>query len=277
VTLDTTLPRVTIDTPEDGSWVQSETVDVTGHVEDPSPIRSVSVNAVGATLTGSTFKALQVPVGTGRITAHAEDVAGNAGEATIELRVDRNAPMVEITSPPAQTWVRGPHVEVGGSVDDAERSPVVVEVNGRMEDDPLPTVPRSFRAVVDAGEGPLDLVATARDGAGNAASTPPWRVYVDYKAPEITLSQPVKTPITKAASIRVAGTVTDISPSTLTIGGTSVPVAPDGSFSADVPLPGEGEQTIALVATDAVGLTGTLDLRGCDSSPRWRGTSSPFP
>ncbi len=261
VTLDTTTPKVMIDTPPDGSWTASEAVDVTGHVEDASPIRTVTVNGAAATLSGSTFTAPGVPVGAGRITARAEDAAGNAGEAAVDLRVDRTAPVVAITSPAADTWVRGPRVEAGGTVDDAEKSPVLVEVNGTVETDPQPGVPRAFEAVVDAGEGSLDLVATARDEAGNAAHTSAWRVNVDYTAPVITLTEPVGTPITKEATLRVAGSVTDLSPSTLTIGGTAAPVAPGGSFSADVPLAGEGEQEVALVATDSVGLPGTLDLR----------------
>ncbi len=261
VTLDTKPPKVTIGTPQDDSWTSMETVEVTGHVEDDSPIRTVTVNNVGATLTGSEFRAPQVPVGTGTITATAEDTAGNAGEAAIQLHVDRGAPTVVITKPEENTWVRGPQVEVIGTVGDPEGSPVVVEVNGHGEKDPLQTVPRTFTAVVDAGEGPLDLVATARDEAGNPASTPAWRVYVDFKEPVITLREPKGRPITNGTKLHVEGSVSDISPCKLTIGGESVDVVSDGRFSADVSLTGEGELTIPLVATDSVELTGTLDLR----------------
>lgn len=259
VTLDTRQPVVTIDTPQDGSWTGLDAINVTGHVEDASPTKAVTVNGVAAALTGAMFTASDVPVGAGRITARAEDAAGNTGETAIDLRFDRNPPTVTITSPGRDTWVLGPHVEVAGSVTDAEGSAVVVEVNGRMETDPLPIVPRSFHAVVDAGEGPLELVATARDEAGNAGVSLPHPVNVDYTAPVITLTEPADVPVTNATSLHLVGTVVDISPTTLTVGGTSVEVLPDGSFTADVPLPDEGEREIVLVATDSVGLVGTLD------------------
>ena len=155
--------------------------------------------------------------------------------------------------------MRGPQLEVTGSVADAGGTSVMVDVNGQMEQDPTLGVPRSFRALVNASEGPLELVATARDAAGNTAVTPPRDVKVDFTKPVITLREPQGQPITSAASVRVEGTVSDLSPTTLTIDGTQAAVGADGGFSADVPL-GEGEQTIALVATDSVGLVGTLEL-----------------
>ena len=58
--------------------------------------------------------------------------------------------------------------------------------------------------------------------------------------------------------MHVEGTVSDLSPTTLAIDGTPAAVGAAAASRRTCPL-GEGEQTIALVATDSVGLVGTLD------------------
>jgi hypothetical protein len=261
--LDTIAPKVTIDDPQDQSWTNGEPVTVSGHVEDASPILEVKVGEAAAALTqtstGATFTATGVSVATGTITARARDAADNPGEATIELKVDRKAPEVWIETPLADAWVRGPQVEVTGGVKDAEGSPVLVYVNESMEQDPTPAPERAFHAFVSAGEGSLDLVATARDKADNASDPKHRTVNVDFTKPVIKLDEPKDPPITNATSLHVEGTVSDISPTTLKVDGTPVSVEAGGGFSAEIPLGGEGVQAIDFVATDSVGLVGTLE------------------
>jgi hypothetical protein len=252
---------VWIDAPPDQSWTNAQTVTVSGHVEDASPILEVTVGDVTATLTatptGATFAAAGVPVGTGTIEARARDAAENPGEATIGLKVDRNPPVVEIQTPEADAWVLGPGVEVTGTAYDPEGSRVIVRV-GDVEAQFSPLDPRKFRAVVPAtAEGALILVATAWDEAGNDTSTPSRSVKVDFTKPVITLTDPASPPITNATVLHVEGTVEDLSPTTLKIDGTPVAVGADGGFSADVPLAGEGVRTIPFEATDKVNLVGT--------------------
>ena len=167
-------PLVTIDTPRTTPGPRGD-----GHGHGPRRGRLADRVGDGRTAwrrrsTGSTFTASGVPVGTGRITAQAEDAAGNGGETSIALRPDRNAPDGRITSPPRDVVGAGPARGGAGTVADAEGSSVLVEVNGQVETGSPADGPAQLPGVVDAGEGPLDLVATARDAAGNAASTPPY-------------------------------------------------------------------------------------------------------
>ena len=64
VTLDTTPPVVTITSPANGSLTAEASTSVTGTVFDASPIASLTVNGVVATLTGSAFSA-SVPLADG--------------------------------------------------------------------------------------------------------------------------------------------------------------------------------------------------------------------
>jgi hypothetical protein len=260
--LDTIAPRILYKTPQPGSRVGGATVDVTGEVQDASPIVRVSLGNREGQVTGKAFSVPGVPVGDGpdvKLAGEAEDAAGNVGHEPLDLVVDRSPPQVWIDTPTEGAWVRGPLVEVTGGVKDAEGSPVLVYVNEAMEQEPTPAPERGFHAFVNAGEGSLALVATARDEVPNAASTPPRNVNVDSGEPVITVDDPEGTPITNADTLHVAGTVKDISPTTLTVGGTPAVVGGDGRFSVDVPLGGEGEQTIELVATDSVNLVGKLE------------------
>src|SRR5436309_2289649 len=58
--------------------------------------------------------------------------------------------------------------------------------------------------------------------------------------------------VTRQTSVRVQGTVTDTSPTTVSVAGVVVPVSM-GAFASDVPLGADGDAAIAVIATDAAG------------------------
>ena len=153
-------------------------MDVKGEVKDASPIAWVRIAGREAQLSGTTFTATGVPIGDGpevSLTGEAEDAAGNLGRGVLPLIVDRQPPAVTIDRPEADAYVRGPVLEVEGTVTD--QGDVTVEVNGVPEDVPASLrAPRSYRARVPVTDAATSaIVATAIDAAGNRGSAPGGR------------------------------------------------------------------------------------------------------
>jgi hypothetical protein len=252
--VDTTAPQVTIVEPADNQYTSLNAIDVSGGVADASPF-TVRVEGVDATVTGTSFKATGVTVGAGpeaTLRVVATDAAGHTGEATVRVRIDRDPPVLALTGPTAGAFLRGPVLEVIGTVTDA--SATVVMVNGET----MATSDGTFAGSIAAVDGPLSITATAVDAAGNRAVAE-RSVTVDSLPPGVTITEPVTGLITRAAQVRVTGIVTDASAVTVRIGGADVPVV-DGSFATDHALPTEGANAILVSATDAAGNETTVDL-----------------
>ncbi len=255
-TVDTKAPQVTILRPMDGDWTNAAAIEVAGGVVDASPV-SVTVDGVAAAVTGSSFTAAGVFVGDGpevTLRALAVDAAGNEGEATVLVKVDRTAPTLRITQPAAGSLLRGSFVDVAGTY--TSGSPAAIEVNGQVA-----TVDAGgFTARVPAAEGTLTLSANLRNAAGGSA-TDSVSVTLDATPPVVQVSEPAPGTITRAASVTVSGHVSDASPVSLRVSGVDVPVSPDGSFAGEVPLAGnDGPSTLLFEATDAAGNVGTAAL-----------------
>ncbi len=126
VTLDTIPSVVSISNPEDGVVVATESVSVSGTLDDSA---TVSVNGISATIGNGTFTADAVPLteGPNTITATATDPAGNVGEDAIEVIRDTTAPVVVIVSPLDGVTVSSSPITVSGAVDD---DTATVTVNG---------------------------------------------------------------------------------------------------------------------------------------------------
>lgn len=112
VTLDTTPPRITIDSPADGFSTSDASITVTGIANDTvvgtvnSQHMQVSVNGVTAQVANRSFQALNVPLSLGAniISAVATDQAGNG--ATARITVNRTAgtqPRITVVSGNNQT------------------------------------------------------------------------------------------------------------------------------------------------------------------------------
>ena len=278
VTLDMVPPGLAITEPAEGAYTSAATVDVRGDVTDSSPV-AVRVQGVAASVQGTSFLATAVPVGDGPeavLQAVAEDAAGNQTTRTRTLHVDRTAPVVEITSPQPGAVVAVALVDVTGTVSDA--APALVYVNDLPAEvgQPGPDGKRPFSARVALSEGQGTVTATARDAANNVG-TAEVQVTVDSTPPVIVVGEPAAGLVTNAATVRVAGTVTDATAETLTVGAQTVPVV-DGAFSVDYPLASEGGQAIVLTATDAADNTATVDVPVVvDRTPPTLSIASPSP
>jgi RHS repeat-associated protein len=246
VTLDTEAPVVTIAAPAEGLITKETSVAVSGTVTDASPT-TVTVNGVSTPVGSDGGFAVTILLGTegsNAISVVATDAASNQSTASRNVIRDSQAPVVTIASPAEGFITKQSTVSVSGSVTDA--TPVTLTANGVAL-----TVDASgnFTGEVPlAAEGANAMAFVATDAATNQ-SAESRNVVRDTQAPVITLSSPAEGLVTKETSVEVVGTVTDASPTTVTVNGVNVPVGENGSFTATV-LVNEGANAITVVAAD---------------------------
>ena len=111
----------------------------------------------------------------------------------------------------------------------------------------------------DLADGEITITVDGADNDGNNAETAIVTFKIDNLAPSLTLTSPADGLETNKSVITVSGTTNDTSkPVTvnITLNGTDVgevTVNEDGSFSKDVDLSKQGENTIVVTAKDASG------------------------
>lgn len=108
-------------------------------------------------------------------------------------------------------------------------------------------------------DGAHTFVLKVSDNDGNAAAAVTTNFTVDTVPPVLTVTSPTDNFVTNLNTVTVTGTTNDVtsSPVTLKINETPVSVGPDGAFTHVVNLT-EGDNTITIVATDAVGKSTTV-------------------
>ncbi len=99
VTLDTTKPELTIDSPKDGDKTNRETVTVEGTVDDAN-LDWVKVNGQKAEVSdGKYSKRILLDNGENQIKVVAKDQAGNKAKETVTIDAKYNAPAIENVTP----------------------------------------------------------------------------------------------------------------------------------------------------------------------------------
>ena len=249
---DTTHPAITITSPSPGLITRDTLVTVAGSVQDQTAT-SVAVNGQVASMTGNAFSLSARLAAEGQNTLHivATDAAGHSTDSVRTVIRDTQQPVLTVTNPANNAVTKQANITVSGTVTD--QTAVTVNANGV----PLPVDGAGqFTGQVPLAEGPSFVTVTATDAAGNAA-TVVRSVTRDTQAPVLTVTAPVDGVTINADHVTVTGSVTDASAVTVMANGTSLPVAPDHSFSGDVALT-DGPNTIAVVATDAAGNSTTI-------------------
>ncbi|MFN7960818.1 MAG: Ig-like domain-containing protein [Thermoanaerobaculia bacterium] len=166
-----TLLEVVIASPQNLDTLAGTTVEVRGSTSTPAT--SVRVNGVEASLAGTQFTAVGVPLieGGNLLTATASDAAGRVGTATVTVVRDLTAPHVTIDQPEAGAVLSTPTVTVVGLVNDivdgtVNASEATVTVNGV----PAVVANRSYLASgVPLAPGSNTLTVEALDQGGNRA------------------------------------------------------------------------------------------------------------
>lgn len=251
VTLDTTPPVVTILTPADGSLTTEGQTQVSGSVEDASPIASLSVAGVSVALApdGSFATTAALDLGANLLQADAVDAAGNAGSAAVTV-TRGEPPTVGLATPADGALLGASPVTVSGPVTGTE--PVAVTVNGVS----ATVAAGSYSAQVPLSEGAnaLDIQAENAFGSASAGAS----VTLDTTPPVVAITAPADGSEFSEGPVGIFGTVVDASPITaLALNGSALP--PDTAFATQADL-APGANVFTVQATDAVGLTGSASV-----------------
>ena len=246
-------PQLSITTPVDFDLVLSESIAVSGIIDDPTS--TVVVNGVVATVTDDVFVAQDVPVNEGlnTLVATATNTAGSSNQAQIQVhRVI--SPTLVITSPGNLSVTNQTTVTVNGTVDPPG---TMVMVNGV----PATVSGSTFTAgniPVTAGTTVLTAEGTTPAGSVGTASI---QVVHDTTPPQVSILTPPNGLRTTSATIPVAGIIHDLTVGT--VNGTQAQVVVNGvptvvnnrEFLTDsIPL-AIGGNTVTALGTDQAGNT----------------------
>lgn len=251
LTLDS-APVVAISSPAAGSLLNTPTVTVAGTVTSPAGIGQVSVNGIGATLSGGQFSAV-VPLqqGANQIVARAVDALGLTGSASVTATLDSVPPTLMVSTPMDGATVNAASVNVTGLASDGS-STVSVTVNGQF----AAVENGAFSLATPVVEGPNPLAVVATDAAGN-------RTEVDlqvtrFSLPTVTIGAPADLSYVAATTVDVSGTVSDAS-ATVTVNGVPAPLSGTSFTAPNVPLI-EGGNTLTATAVSALGHVATATV-----------------
>lgn len=225
-----------------GYYRTRPTVSITANSPSGYPVSIYyRINTGADTLYGGP---VQIPDGAVTFTYYAKDSQNNQEqEKQLTFKVDATAPVVTILSPLEGT-VRSTgalsitgRTEAGASVT-INGSPVSVQPTG------------DFGGSVMLSEGANAIQVVATDAAGNVGQAR-VNVTLDTKPPVLTMTSPkiystVMTPQISVTGKTEAGAI-------VTVGGSKVNVAADGSFSILYMFPKEGLNVVDVTSTDAAG------------------------
>lgn len=246
-------PALVIGSPQNGFGTNRSWVLVTGSASD-----DVGLERVELRLDDSprwmplrpgdwSFNLTNLSGGEHTVTVRAEDWAGQSTLATLALTVDFEPPRLELEEPfddSVLTSTAG--VRFSGRTD----SDAVVTIDGR----PVPVDSAgAFDAVLNFTEGRHEVLVVANDRGGNAVSIP-RNITVDLSPPPITIVSPPNNTRTRLDELPLAGTVEP--GARFRVDGSTVALAPDGSFNITVLLSG-GRKDIELYAEDRAGNSNT--------------------
>ncbi|MFL6246086.1 MAG: Ig-like domain-containing protein [Thermoanaerobaculia bacterium] len=191
--------------------------------------------------------------GTYRLTVKVTDAVGHVTNvAPVTFHIDLTPPEITFTTPAAESSVVSPQLLVAGDSDDA----VTVDVNGI--DSIIDATAKTYvtSAALDLLEGANAIAALGIDRAGNN-TTIGMNVYLDTRAPQLAITAPAADTCVKTSDVVVRGTISDAGITTIKVSlGDNTPTDATVSgreWSATLPLPAEGKQTIKVVAVDPSG------------------------
>lgn len=178
------------------------------------------------------------------------DIAGNQASAQAEVVLDLTPPNLTVTSPTEGEAFNSASVTVSGSTD----ADATVTVQGQgvsvAEDG-------SFTTTLTLADGAHTLTVTATDPYGNSVSKD-VNITVDTTPPALSVDQPSGSPfLTNNPEVTVAGSTE--AGANLTVGGSAVSLAEDGSFSTTLSL-AEGTHTVDVIAKDSLGNESKVSL-----------------
>jgi hypothetical protein len=153
ITLDTTAPVLTIDSPVSGAVVANPILAISGTVSDAlTGIAGVTCNGAPATIiTGTVTCSVTLTEGSNSVTIVATDNAGNVTTKSLPVTLDTRAPDLTISAPAANACLNAMQIAVSGRTFDPHMASVKVSLSS----------------------GPPVTATVAADGTWTAALTAP--------------------------------------------------------------------------------------------------------
>lgn len=147
--------------------------------------------------------------GSHTITINVQDNDGNAASSVqISFVVDTAPPVLNVTSPTNNAVLAVAAVNVAGTTNDVNSSPVTVKIKLNNVDQGTVTVNAngSFSKAITLAEGSNTIVVTATDSAGVVA-TVTRTVTLDTTVPQITAVSLTPNPVTAGATVTISVTI----------------------------------------------------------------------
>jgi hypothetical protein len=256
VTLDTTLPVVTITAPADANFTNVPTVTVSGQVSEAPA--GVTVNGRPATITGQTYSLENLPLTEGQntITALAQDPVGNKGSAVTTVTLDTVTPQIFVTTPADGLLTRNPQLNVSGTISETVAS-LSITSTSLSASASIPVNGQAFSIPLTLVEGANTITLEASDRAGNKGiarisvtldSTPPIVPVLE------ALTSPTNNPIVTVKGSAEPGSSVALSAGGVQIANSMADTAGLLRFS-NITLT-EGETLFTAQATDSAGNAG---------------------
>ena len=195
VTVDNSPPSVTIDQPQNESYVKGTvTIQVTSNDSHPNMTwLKIDGNTVDSWSGSGTFTyswdTTSYSDGEHQIIAYANDSVGNIANYSIVVTVDNTPPSISITNPQNNSLVSGT-VNIQVSSSDQNPDTTWLEINGTIvqtwDGDGTFTYSWDTTGYTD---GIYEIIAYANDSAGNVKN---YKIYVevDNTAPSVTIDSP---------------------------------------------------------------------------------------
>ncbi len=252
--IDMTPPELLVSTLSDGSWTNSELLNIAGKITDNFGIQSIIINGMAVDINSDGTFTYPLPLleGANVITITVKDLAGNKTTDSRVIILDRNAPVMNINTPVDNMKTKTAQIELTGTVD--EQSTVMVSVNGYS---PVPAVMdgNSFRLLIMPDYGINTIQATATDRADNTSSVKSTVIF-DDRNPVLSVIDPAQDLKTNLVDMILKGEVEDITAIAVRVafdGKSYFPAVAGGRFEQPITFDAEKTYQISVTATDEVG------------------------
>jgi len=272
--VDDVAPRLTIESPKDGTEQRQQEVTVKGTSYDKhTGIDRVEISTDGETwieaeLSSDKFtyesELTDLDQGLVLIQVRVFDEAGNVKESAVSILVDSTPPNLAVITPEDGMITNLRFLEIVGTTD--------VGAKVYINDQPVETRYTLISHTLVLAEGPNTIKVAAVDYLGNVNEIIRY-VTLDTQAPYVAITNMEDGTQVNSAEITLIGE-TETEDVTITIGGEEVKVK-DGKFSAIVTLV-EGINDIEIYAVDTVGNDRFSYLRVLlDQTAPWLRITSP--
>jgi hypothetical protein len=257
VTLDTSLPSLSISSLANNTYTNNTTLNISGIVSAISGIKSLSINGQSAPVasSGSFTYPVTLVAGANTIITIVTDNVGNSSTDTRTIYVDITAPTLEISSPGDNSLTNQSAITVSGTV--SETATVQARINnGSWHNAQLTGTTYNIDLNLTSGQNTIEVSAT--DPAGNSVATTAKRTVIyDNTAPQLAITNPSQDVTTARNSITITGSVSDtLSASSISISHDSqtfTPVITNGGFSQQINFTTAKTYPVVVTATDAAG------------------------